>query len=109
MIMLKTITPIDNSIYVEREYATPQTIENTLMQSKKSFHDWRQTSLSERKKEYNLIKLIAKIETLIMVHLLIRLSKSIAARLILQVTMGKASGCCTLILGMSLIMKHMTL
>ena len=27
MIMLKTITPIDNSIYVEREYATPQEIE----------------------------------------------------------------------------------
>ena len=50
MLMLKTITPIDNSIYVEREYATPQTIENTLTQSKKSFHDWRQTSLSERKK-----------------------------------------------------------
>ena len=33
MIMLKTITPIDNSIYVEREYASPQEIENTLTQS----------------------------------------------------------------------------
>ena len=49
MIMLKTITPIDNSIYVEREYAAPQEIENSLTQSKKSFHDWRQTPLIERK------------------------------------------------------------
>ena len=49
MIMLKTITPIDNSIYVEREYASPQEIENTLTQSKKYFHNWRQTPLNERK------------------------------------------------------------
>jgi len=47
--MLKTITPIDNSIYVEREYASPKEIENTLIQSKKSFYNWRQTPLNERK------------------------------------------------------------
>ena len=50
MTMLKTITPIDNSIYVEREYATSDEIENALSLSKKSFQQWRQTALSERKK-----------------------------------------------------------
>ena len=35
--MLKTITPIDNSIYVERNYATSEEIENTLNISKKFF------------------------------------------------------------------------
>ena len=47
--MLKTITPIDNSIYVEREYASTQEIENTLTTSKKVFSDWRNTSLQQRK------------------------------------------------------------
>ena len=47
--MLKTITPIDNSIYVEREYASTQEIENTLTTSKKVFSDWRDTSLQQRK------------------------------------------------------------
>ena len=47
--MLKTITPIDNSIYVEREYASTQEIENTLNTSKKVFSDWRDTSLQKRK------------------------------------------------------------
>ena len=37
--MLKTITPIDNSIYVERKFATSQEIENTLDISKKVFND----------------------------------------------------------------------
>ena len=50
MNMLKTITPIDNSIYVEREYAISDDIENALNLSKKSFQQWRQTALSERKK-----------------------------------------------------------
>ena len=48
--MLKTITPIDNSIYVERNYATSENIENTINFSKKSFDQWSATSLSERKK-----------------------------------------------------------
>ena len=48
--MLKTITPIDNSIYVEREYFSSHEIEKKLSLSKKSFQQWKQTSLSERKK-----------------------------------------------------------
>ena len=28
--MLKTITPIDNTLYIERNYASSQEIENTL-------------------------------------------------------------------------------
>ena len=48
--MLKTITPIDNTIYVEREHASNEVIEKTLSLSKKSFQEWSQTSLNERKK-----------------------------------------------------------
>ena len=48
--MLKTITPIDNSIYVERNYATSQEIENTLNIAKKTFPDWRSLPINERKK-----------------------------------------------------------
>ena len=33
----------------KEKYASPQEIENILTQSKKSFHNWRQTSLNERK------------------------------------------------------------
>ena len=47
--MLKTITPIDNSIYVERDYATSDDIENTINLSKKSFAQWKNTSLGERR------------------------------------------------------------
>ena len=48
--MLKTITPIDNSIYVERKYASSQEIENTLNASKKKFLEWRNKSIADRKK-----------------------------------------------------------
>ena len=47
--MLQTITPIDNSIYVEREYASPQMIENTLEKSKNVYENWKQFNLKERK------------------------------------------------------------
>ena len=47
--MLKTITPIDNTIYVERKFATSQEIENTLNISKKVFNDWKTKSIEERK------------------------------------------------------------
>ena len=47
--MLKTITPIDNSVYVERHYAKPKEIENTLNISKKIFFEWQSKSLDERK------------------------------------------------------------
>ena len=43
MIMLKTITPIDNSIYVERDYASSDNIENTINLSKKNFTQWENT------------------------------------------------------------------
>ena len=48
--MLKTITPIDNSVYVKREYASPQTIENALEKSRNAYEKWQQFSLEERKK-----------------------------------------------------------
>ena len=48
--MLKTITPIDNSIYVEREYASSNEIDISLNFAKKSFQQWRETTLSKRKK-----------------------------------------------------------
>ena len=48
--MLKTISPIDNSIYVERAYASSSEIENTLKLSEQSKLIWKNTSLDERKK-----------------------------------------------------------
>jgi len=48
--MLKTITPIDNTVYIERNYASSQEIENTLNISKKTLLDWQNTSINERKK-----------------------------------------------------------
>ena len=47
--MLKTISPIDNSIYVERPYASSSEIENVLKQSHQSKIVWKNTSLVERK------------------------------------------------------------
>ena len=47
--MLKTITPIDNTTYVERDYANAQVIEKALENSKKVFLSWKQTPLNERK------------------------------------------------------------
>ena len=48
--MLKTITPIDNSIYVERNYASSQDIDNAINISKKVLFDWRNKNINERKK-----------------------------------------------------------
>jgi len=47
--MLKTISPIDNSIFVERPYATSSEIENALNLSDQTKLKWKNTSLSERK------------------------------------------------------------
>jgi len=44
----KTITPIDNSIYVERAYVTPQEIESTLAKSKQAQAGWKATTIAER-------------------------------------------------------------
>ena len=48
--MLKTITQIDNTIYVEREFASTKTINETLDKSKKALIEWKSTSLETRKK-----------------------------------------------------------
>ncbi len=48
--MLKTISPIDNSIYFEIPYASESTIENTLTSSHEAKTTWKNTSLQERKK-----------------------------------------------------------
>jgi len=47
--MLKTVTPIDNSILVERKYATEVEIDNTLQNAYEARNKWKETSLSERK------------------------------------------------------------
>lgn len=47
--MLKTITPIDNSIYVERNYATSSEIEKSLNISKIIAPSWKNKSIQERK------------------------------------------------------------
>ena len=47
--MLKTISPIDNSVYLERPYASPDEIENVLKLSNQSKIIWKNTSLDERK------------------------------------------------------------
>ena len=48
--MLKTISPIDNSVYLERPYASASEIENILKLSDHSKTIWKNTSLEERKK-----------------------------------------------------------
>ena len=48
--MIKTITPRDGSLYVERNYANLDNIEESLNKSKKAFEIWKNTKLSERKK-----------------------------------------------------------
>ena len=52
--MLKTITPIDNSVYVERPYSSDINIDNALSLSKKAFQSWSNTSLDQRKKIISL-------------------------------------------------------
>ena len=47
--MLKTISPIDNSVFVERPYATASEIENALHLSDQTKLKWKNRSLSERK------------------------------------------------------------
>ena len=46
--MLKAITPIDNTTYVERNYANSQEFENALEVSKKVFLEWHNTNIKER-------------------------------------------------------------
>ena len=44
--MLKTISPIDNSVFVERPYATSSEIENALHLSDHTKLKWKNTNLS---------------------------------------------------------------
>ncbi|MFK7908345.1 MAG: aldehyde dehydrogenase family protein, partial [Chitinophagales bacterium] len=46
--IFQTISPIDQSIYVERALATAKEIENTLSKAQKAQKSWRATSISER-------------------------------------------------------------
>ena len=47
--MLKTITPIDNSILVERNYSSDNEIETTLKNAKTALRLWKNTPLKIRK------------------------------------------------------------
>ena len=47
--MLKTVTPIDNSILVERNFATDSEIETVLQNAYDARKKWKETSLRERK------------------------------------------------------------
>ena len=47
--MLKTISPIDNSIFLERPYASSSEIETVLQLSNQSKLIWKNTSLKQRK------------------------------------------------------------
>ncbi|MBK8158412.1 MAG: aldehyde dehydrogenase family protein [Rhodospirillaceae bacterium] len=49
----KTITPIDNSVYVERSYNTPAEIAAVLKNAAKAQIEWRNTSIAERAKILN--------------------------------------------------------
>ena len=48
MAIQKTITPIDNSVYLERPLASENEINEILDNSKKSFIEWKNTSIDER-------------------------------------------------------------
>lgn len=49
----KTITPIDNSVYVERPYNTPAEIAAVLKNAAKAQIEWRKTSIADRTKILN--------------------------------------------------------
>jgi acyl-CoA reductase-like NAD-dependent aldehyde dehydrogenase len=48
--MLKTYSPIDNSLYVERSFATHREIDTALAKATEAQHDWRHTSFSARER-----------------------------------------------------------
>ena len=53
MSIQKTITPIDNSVYLERPLSTQNEIDNVIENSKKSFQLWKSTSIDDRIKIIN--------------------------------------------------------
>ena len=48
MSIQKTITPIDNSVYLERPLSTQTEINKVIENSKKSFQSWKNTSIEDR-------------------------------------------------------------
>ncbi len=48
MSIQKTITPIDNSVYLERPLSTQNEIDNAIENSKKNFQSWKSTSIDDR-------------------------------------------------------------
>lgn len=46
---LRTLSPIDGSVYVERDYASPAQIQSTLTLAKQAQKNWNKVSLAERK------------------------------------------------------------
>ena len=48
MSIQKTITPIDNSVYLERPLSTQNEIDKVIENSKKSFMSWKNTSIENR-------------------------------------------------------------
>ena len=49
MAIQKTITPINNSVYIERPIASDNEINEILEKSHKNFSEWKNTSIDERK------------------------------------------------------------
>ena len=59
--MFETITPIDNSVLVKREYATEEDIEKSLSNSYAVREHWKNISLDERKKSVlNFVEIFLK-------------------------------------------------
>jgi acyl-CoA reductase-like NAD-dependent aldehyde dehydrogenase len=58
----KTITPVDNSVYVERPYATPQEVSATLKAAVEAQRAWKQVPIAER------AKLISKAVDIFLTH-----------------------------------------
>ena len=48
MSTFKTITPVDGSVYIEREYATDADIDTALQQARQAQRNWCSTRISER-------------------------------------------------------------
>lgn len=48
MAIQKTISPVDGSVYVEREQADPERVEETLARAAAAQREWRETTLAER-------------------------------------------------------------
>ncbi|WP_148252895.1 aldehyde dehydrogenase family protein [Aidingimonas lacisalsi] len=48
MAMQKTVSPVDGSVYVERELADSATIDEVLRRAETAQHQWRETTIDER-------------------------------------------------------------